>query len=186
MSTRGRASSALIRSAAVLRVAPSPLAQRTATTLTSMICPMRSNESARVRALSFERPHAGDLRVEVVGVAHEDADPARVMEPLVVAVHDRFVADLEGILPGTDGLLHISEIDHTRTERVEDVLKLGDSLEVKVISIDDDGKVRLSRRVLLPRPEGMPADSGGGRDRGPRRNGPPRRSGDRRPARRRE
>jgi len=54
------------------------------------------------------------------------------------------------ILPNTDGLLHISEIAHERIERVEDVLKEGDSIEVKVISVERDGKVRLSRRVLLP------------------------------------
>jgi polyribonucleotide nucleotidyltransferase len=53
------------------------------------------------------------------------------------------------ILPGRDGLLHISEIDRKRVERVEDVLKLGDEIEVKVIGIDKDGKVKLSRKVLL-------------------------------------
>jgi polyribonucleotide nucleotidyltransferase len=55
------------------------------------------------------------------------------------------------ILPGTDGLLHISEIDHQRVERVEDFLKVGEKVEVKVISIDPEGKIRLSRKVLLDR-----------------------------------
>jgi len=53
------------------------------------------------------------------------------------------------ILPGTDGLLHISEIENRRIERVEDVLKMGEKLQVKVIEIGDDGKIRLSRKVLL-------------------------------------
>ena len=53
------------------------------------------------------------------------------------------------IMPGVDGLIHISEIDIGRVNRVEDVLNLGDSVEVKVINIDGDGKVRLSRRALL-------------------------------------
>ena len=53
------------------------------------------------------------------------------------------------ILPGRDGLLHISEIDTKRIERVEDVLKLGEEVEVKVINIDRDGKIRLSRKALL-------------------------------------
>ncbi len=52
------------------------------------------------------------------------------------------------ILPGTDGLLHISEIDHQHVARVEDYLKVGDTVEVKVINIDPEGKIRLSRKVL--------------------------------------
>ena len=53
------------------------------------------------------------------------------------------------ILPGTDGLLHISEIDHKRVERVEDYFKVGDKVEVQVVNIDPEGKIRLSRKVLL-------------------------------------
>ncbi|MCL2722959.1 MAG: polyribonucleotide nucleotidyltransferase [Polyangiaceae bacterium] len=58
------------------------------------------------------------------------------------------------ILPGTDGLLHISEMAHTRVERVTDVMNEGDEVEVKVIEVGRDGKIRLSRRELLPLPEG--------------------------------
>ena len=58
------------------------------------------------------------------------------------------------ILPGKDGLLHISEIDHKRVEKVEDVLKEGDIVEVKLIEVDKKtGKLKLSRKVLLPKPE---------------------------------
>jgi len=53
------------------------------------------------------------------------------------------------ILPGQDGLLHISEIDTRRVNKVEDVLKLGQKIDVKVIGIDREGKIRLSRKVLL-------------------------------------
>jgi polyribonucleotide nucleotidyltransferase len=91
------------------------------------------------------------------------------------------------LLPGTDGLLHISEMAHTRVDKVTDVMKEGDVVEVKVLSVDRDGKVRLTRRELLPLPEGEegvrakermlaaresgpPHRSGG--DRGPRRDGP--------------
>ncbi|MFP4458491.1 MAG: polyribonucleotide nucleotidyltransferase [Candidatus Zixiibacteriota bacterium] len=52
------------------------------------------------------------------------------------------------ILPGTDGLLHISEIDKKRIDKVEDVMNVGDKVEVKVIGLDR-GKIRLSRKVLL-------------------------------------
>ena len=58
------------------------------------------------------------------------------------------------ILPGKDGLLHISEIDWKRIENVEDVLKTGDKIKVKLIGIDPKtGKLKLSRKVLIPRPE---------------------------------
>ena len=53
------------------------------------------------------------------------------------------------IMPGTDGLIHISELDVTRVKRVEDVLKEGDEVLVKVISIDRQGKIRLSRKEAL-------------------------------------
>ena len=73
-------------------------------------------------------------------------------------------------MPGTDGLLHVSEIAYERVNDVRDVLKEGDSVMVKVLSIDPTGKVRLSKRALLPPPEGWvpPADGG---DRPPRREG---------------
>ena len=59
------------------------------------------------------------------------------------------------ILPGKQGLLHISELDWQRIEKVEDVLKEGDEVEVKLLEIDTkSGKLSLSRKVLLPVPEG--------------------------------
>jgi polyribonucleotide nucleotidyltransferase len=61
-----------------------------------------------------------------------------------------FGAFLE-IMPGTDGLLHISEIDHAHVARVEDYLKIGDVVEVKVINIDPEGKIRLSRKAIMKR-----------------------------------
>ena len=58
------------------------------------------------------------------------------------------------ILPGKDGLLHISEIDHKRVEKVEDVFREGDKVKVKLIGIDSrSGKLKLSRKVLIERPQ---------------------------------
>jgi polyribonucleotide nucleotidyltransferase len=110
------------------------------------------------------------------------------------------------ILPNHEALLHVSEIAHERVENVSDVLKEGDVIDVKVISVDREGKIRLSRREVLPLPEGEegelakeriakareagPPNRGPRRDdRGPRRDdrGPrrddrgPRRDGPRRP-----
>ena len=57
------------------------------------------------------------------------------------------------ILPGKDGLLHISEIEWRRLDKVEEVLKEGDIIEVKLIEVDKAGKLKLSRKALLPKPE---------------------------------
>ncbi|WP_304339997.1 polyribonucleotide nucleotidyltransferase [Metaclostridioides mangenotii] len=57
------------------------------------------------------------------------------------------------ILPGKEGLLHISHIAHERVAKVEDVLNIGDEVEVKVTEIDEKGRVNLSRKVLLPKPQ---------------------------------
>lgn len=56
------------------------------------------------------------------------------------------------ILPGKDGLLHISEIDWKRYETMEGIFKVGDEVRVKLLDIDKQGKLKLSRKVLLPRP----------------------------------
>ena len=56
------------------------------------------------------------------------------------------------LFPGTDGLLHISKINHERVNKVEDVLNIGDTVRVKVTEIDDRGRVNVSAKALLPRP----------------------------------
>lgn len=53
------------------------------------------------------------------------------------------------ILPGTDGLVHISELAHERVGKVTDILSEGDVLEVKVLDVDNRGRIRLSRKALL-------------------------------------
>jgi len=74
------------------------------------------------------------------------------------------------ILPGTDGLVHISQLDSERIEKVEDVAKVGDDLTVMVTAIDPEGKIRLSRQAVL---EGWTPEEALERDRRP-----PRRSGE--------
>ena len=67
------------------------------------------------------------------------------------------------IMPGLDGLLHVSEIAHYRVKDVRDELKEGDQVMVKVINIDPSGKIRLSRKALLQPEEGQtPAAAGKG------------------------
>ena len=91
------------------------------------------------------------------------------------------------ILPGIDGLLHISEIAHYRVASVRDELQEGDQVMVKVINVDPSGKVRLSRKAMLPPPadgggaqgQSDGGSGGGGNDRPPRppRSRDPRRGG---------
>ncbi len=58
------------------------------------------------------------------------------------------------VLPGSDGLLHISDMDWERVGKVEDVVTMGGELQVMISNIDRDGRIRLSRKELLPKPEG--------------------------------
>ncbi len=64
------------------------------------------------------------------------------------------------VMPGKDGLLHISEISWERLETMDGVLKEGDKIEVKLLDVDKQGKMKLSRKVLLPRPEKPAAPQG--------------------------
>ncbi len=64
---------------------------------------------------------------------------------------EKFGAFVE-LFPGTDGLCHISKLAHERVGKVEDVVKLGDRIDVKVIGIDDRGRIDLSRKATLPTP----------------------------------
>jgi polyribonucleotide nucleotidyltransferase len=85
-------------------------------------------------------------------------------------------------LPGKQGLLHISEVSWKRLETLEGVLNEGDKVKVKLTGTDPKtGKFKLSRKILLPKPEGMSNDGGGGRREGPRNEGrrDDRRQGDR-------
>ncbi|MFL5443828.1 MAG: polyribonucleotide nucleotidyltransferase [Myxococcales bacterium] len=64
------------------------------------------------------------------------------------------------IFPGTDGLVHISDLANTRVKKVEDVLKEGDEVLVKVVSVDRSGKIRLSRKEALAEQSGTPGGDG--------------------------
>jgi polyribonucleotide nucleotidyltransferase len=109
--------------------------------------------------------------VTIAAVGGESMERARQMvmaltaEPIVGEVYEgtvkstmAFGAFIE-IMPGTEALLHISELRHARTERTEDVVKKGDRVKVKLIERDERGRLRLSMKALQPKPEGG-ADEG--------------------------
>lgn len=106
--------------------------------------------------------------VEMIRALTEQPEPGKVYRGKVTQVREGLGAIIE-FLPRKTGLLHISQIDHHRVENVEDVLSVGDRVEVKLVEIQDDGKFRLSRKALLPRPEGMEEEQP--RERSERRDG---------------
>ncbi len=94
-----------------------------------------------------------------------EAEVGKIYKGHVVSIKE-FGAFVE-IFPGKEGLLHVSQIDVKRVAKVEDVLKIGDEVEVKCLEVDPTGKIRLSRKAVLS--PGSENDSPG-----PRRDGPPR------------
>ncbi len=104
--------------------------------------------------------------VTIAAVGGESMERARQMvaqltaEPVVGETYEgpvksttAFGAFIE-IMPGTEGLVHISELQWGRTEKTEDVVKKGDRVKVKLIDRDERGRLRLSMKALLPKPEG--------------------------------
>src|SRR5210317_1773700 len=92
-----------------------------------------------------------DKALEMIRAIAFEPEIGEVYEGIVrgVQTYGAFVE----IAPKVQGLLHISEIDWTRIKNVEDVLKEGDTVKVKLLEVDKAGKMKLSRKVLLPKPE---------------------------------
>ncbi|NOY44016.1 MAG: polyribonucleotide nucleotidyltransferase [Deltaproteobacteria bacterium] len=85
--------------------------------------------------------------IQMIEELTQEAEVGRVYEGIVRRVTD-YGAFVE-IFPGTDGLLHISEIDKERVNKVTDYMKEGDTVPVKVVSIDQTGRIKLSRKAAL-------------------------------------
>jgi polyribonucleotide nucleotidyltransferase len=100
----------------------------------------------------------------------QDVEVGKAYEGQVKRIMD-FGAFVE-VLPGKEGLVHISQIDHKRVAKVTDVLNVGDTVTVKVTEIDAMGRINLSRKELLPKPEHQEGEPPEGHDRPRRDDGP--------------
>ena len=125
--------------------------------------------------------------VTIAAVGSEAMERAKQMvkaitaEPVVGDTYEGTVKSITAfgafveIMPGTEALLHVSEIKWERVDKTEDVLKKGERVKVKLVDRDERGRLRLSMKALLPKPEGYverepsaPRESSGSEDRGDR------------------
>jgi polyribonucleotide nucleotidyltransferase len=104
------------------------------------------DDDGTIKVASYDS-EGGNRAVDIIKGLTEDPEVGAVYDGIVRRVQS-FGAFVE-ILPNRDGLVHISELDTKRVERVEDVVREGDRIKVKVLSVDPEGKVRLSRKALL-------------------------------------
>jgi polyribonucleotide nucleotidyltransferase len=110
------------------------------------------NDDGKVTIASVD-PEMGRKAREIIEGMTAEPEVGKVYTGIVKGIKE-FGAFVE-IMPGREGLLHISEIEHRRINRVEDVLKMGDEVTVKLIELGEQGKLKLSRKALLPR-DGFP------------------------------
>jgi len=106
-----------------------------------------------VTIAAIDKDQAAIARKMIEGLT-EVPEIGKIYEGKIKGIKD-FGAFVE-IIPGKEGLLHISEIDNKRVMKVEDVLKVGQMVQVKLMGIDDSGKLKLSRKVLLPKETAKP------------------------------
>jgi polyribonucleotide nucleotidyltransferase len=128
-------------------------------------------EDGTVRIYSSDAAAAEAVKARIIG-ATETAKIGQEYDGKVVKIME--FGAFVNIMPGTDGMIHISQLSEQRVNKVEDVLNVGDALRVKVVNIDDRGKIDLTRPELegkiAPRAPRAPREGGdrgrgGGRDR---------------------
>src|SRR5260221_4052189 len=130
-------------------------------------------EDGKVYISHRDAAGAESARAKVEAIT-EDVKIGRIYEGEVVSIRD-FGAFIQ-LAPGRDALCHISELDDKYVGKVEDVVKLGEKIAVKVIAIDDQNRVKVSRKALL-RDQNPPGEGGGeaphGGEEQPQRERPP-------------
>ncbi|MBP7453771.1 MAG: polyribonucleotide nucleotidyltransferase [Ottowia sp.] len=109
-------------------------------------------EDGTITIASTDAAKADDAKRRIEAITAE-AEVGRVYEGPITKLLE--FGALVNILPGKDGLLHISQIAHERVERVADYLQEGQVVKVKVLETDEKGRIKLSMKALLDRPEGF-------------------------------
>jgi len=119
---------------------------------------------------------SSDRAVAMVMGIIKDLEVGSIMTGKVVRITEH--GAIVQLTPTKDGMIHISELEHRRVATVDEVLNEGEEVTVKIIEVDRDrGRVKLSRKALIPKPDGTPGDEGGGERREPREHREPRRDG---------
>jgi polyribonucleotide nucleotidyltransferase len=124
---------------------------------------MDVEDDGRIHISSSDQK-AADEAIRMINEITAEAEIGATYRGVVKKLMD-FGAFVE-ILPGTDGLVHISELAHRRVKTVDEILKEGDVVMVKVLDVDRQGKIRLSRKALIPNDNPQPdeSDRRGGRE----------------------
>ncbi len=112
-----------------------------------------------IAAVTEEAGNAAKQRIEQITA---EVEVGKVYEGTVLKILDNNVGAIVSVMPGKDGLVHISQIAHERVKDVSDYLQVGQQVNVKALEVDDRGRVRLSIKALLERPqaEEKPAEGG--------------------------
>ncbi len=108
-----------------------------------------SIEDSGLITISAVGGEAGQKAREMIAAMVAEPEVGKIYEGPVKST-TAFGAFVE-ILPGVEGLLHISELQHGRTDKTEDVVKKGDVIQVKLLEVDDRGRMKLSRKALIPK-----------------------------------
>ena len=106
-----------------------------------------------IAATSEEAGNAAKKRIEQITA---EVEVGKVYEGTVLKILDNNVGAIVSVMPGKDGLVHISQIAHERVNNVGDYLKVGQTVNVKALEVDDRGRVRLSIKALLEAPAREP------------------------------
>ncbi len=119
---------------------------RSITEATGVMIDIDSDNSGRINIASADKA-ACDAAIQMIRGLTDEVEEGKLYMGTVKKIME-FGAFVE-VLPGTDGLVHISELDETRVKNVTDILKEGDKVLVKCIGVDKQGKIKLSRKAAL-------------------------------------
>lgn len=109
-----------------------------------------------IAAQSQESADEARRRIELITA---EVEVGAVYEGTVLKILDNNVGAIVSIIPGKDGLVHISQIAHERVKNVSDHLQVGQTVKVKVLEVDERGRSRLSIKALLEKPAEKPAEN---------------------------